>query len=132
MPDFEETSDSQLPATPALSPRQVDSAIDQNVLAKSPRGGRNRPLFLDPLRREVHVIGHTIALEVQEFVILQLLARRPYWPYSRKEVIDGAHREAYPVTDETLDVFVAALREKLGPFGDYVQTVPGFGLRFKE
>jgi DNA-binding response OmpR family regulator len=33
---------------------------------------------------------------------------------------------------ENIDVHVTTLREKLGEFSDYIQSVPGFGYRFKE
>ncbi len=36
-----------------------------------------------------------------------------------------------PVTEETLDEHITALRDQLGVFYDYVQTVPHIGYRFK-
>jgi DNA-binding response OmpR family regulator len=36
------------------------------------------------------------------------------------------------VVDRTVDVHVAALRRKLGPHGDRIETVRGVGYRLKE
>ena len=133
MPDDEDfTPDVRSPAPTGLVPHRVDAVLDQNLLARRPSGPRNRPLRLDSSRLEVHVVDQTISLPYQQFAILQLLASRPYWPFRRDEVIESVHREDFPLWSETLDDHILALRTRLGPFGDYVQTVPGFGFRFKE
>jgi len=132
MSDEDLTPDVRSPAPTGLVPYRVDAVLDQNLLARRPSGPRNRPLQLDAARCEVHVVDQTITLPYQQFAILQLLASRPYWPFRRDEVIQAVHQENYPLTGQTLDDQILALRTRLGPFGDYVQTVPGFGFRFKE
>jgi two-component system phosphate regulon response regulator PhoB len=132
MSDEDLTPDVRSPAPTGLVPQRVDAVLHQNLLARRPGGQRNRPLRLDASRCEVHVVDQTITLPYQQFAILQLLASRPYWPYRRDEVVEAVHREDFPLLDEALDDHVLALRTRLGPFGDYVQTVPGFGFRFKE
>ena len=46
--------------------------------------------------------------------------------------VDAITSEDCSVTEETLDRHVMTLRDKLGLFSDYVQTVPYIGYRFKE
>jgi two-component system phosphate regulon response regulator PhoB len=73
----------------------------------------------------------TIQLDLVEYRILNVLASRPYHAFPRKRLIEAVSTELEPVTEETLDDFIASLRDKLGFFRDYVQTVPYIGYRFK-
>ena len=66
-----------------------------------------------------------------EFRILLLLASSPYYPFSQLSIANAVTTERLPVTEETVDQHIASLREQLGFFRDYVQTVPYMGYRFK-
>ena len=66
-----------------------------------------------------------------EFRILMLLASQPYRPFSPQTIVASVTSERLPVTEETLDQHIASLREQLGFFRDFVQTVPFMGYRFK-
>jgi DNA-binding response OmpR family regulator len=121
----------------ALEP--VDKAsIDQayadlgTVGRAKQRRKRRIELFFDRERREVRVVGRAIRLTYGEFEIFRLLANNPYWPFSTREVVEGVAKYDCDVTMENIDVHVTTLREKLGEFSDYIQSVPGFGYRFKE
>jgi DNA-binding response OmpR family regulator len=67
-----------------------------------------------------------------EFRILVLLASRPYLPFSHQSIADAVTTERLPVAEDTVDQHIASLRDQLGFFRDYVQTVPYMGYRFKE
>ena len=66
-----------------------------------------------------------------EFRILLFLASRPYHPFPRRAIAEAVATDNDPVTEETIDEHVAVLRDQLGVFYDYVQTVPHIGYRFK-
>jgi DNA-binding response OmpR family regulator len=66
-----------------------------------------------------------------EFRILMLLASKPYLPFSAKSIAAAVTTERESIAEEAVDQYIAALREQLGFFRDYVQTVPYFGYRFK-
>jgi len=66
-----------------------------------------------------------------EFRILMLLASQPYRPFSPQFIAESVTTERQPVSEATLDQHIASLREQLGFFRDYVQTVPYMGYRFK-
>jgi len=66
-----------------------------------------------------------------EFRILMLLASQPYLPFSAQSIAAAVTTERVPVSEDTLDQHIASLREQLGFFRDYVQTVPYMGYRFK-
>jgi two-component system phosphate regulon response regulator PhoB len=89
-------------------------------------------LVINPGRHEVLLQGKPIELTFTEFRILQVLARRPGWVFTRFQIVESVRGEGYPVTDRSVDVHVVGLRKKLGAAGKYIQTVRGVGYRFRE
>jgi two-component system alkaline phosphatase synthesis response regulator PhoP len=93
---------------------------------------RIHELVIDPRRHEVLVNGEPVQLTFTEFAILNHMARRPGWVFTRYQIVDAVRGEDYPVTDRSVDVQVVGLRKKLGVAGKYIETVRGVGYRFKE
>jgi len=89
-------------------------------------------VVINPGRHEVLVGNKPVNLSHTEFKVLQLLARRPGWVYTRYRIVDAVHGEDYPVTERSVDVQIVGLRRKLGRAGKYIETVRGVGYRFKE
>lgn len=90
-----------------------------------------RELVIHPGRHEVKLQGESINLTYTEFALLQFLAKRPGWAFSRSQIVDAVKGEDYPVTERSVDVQVAGLRKKLGSFGGNIETVRGVGYRFR-
>lgn len=88
-------------------------------------------IVIDPKRYEVIVAGNPVSLTVTEFSILDLLARRPGWVFSRQQIIDGVRGYDYVITPRAVDVQVFGLRKKLGTSGECIETVRGIGYRMK-
>jgi DNA-binding response OmpR family regulator len=80
----------------------------------------------------VELSGQAIPLELIEFRILRFLSSRPYKAFTRQQIVRAISSESHPVTVESLDQHIMTLRDKLGLFSDYVQSVPHVGYRFKE
>ncbi|MGB9497653.1 MAG: response regulator [Dissulfuribacterales bacterium] len=93
---------------------------------------RIHDLEIDPGRHEVLVNEKPVQLTFTEFGILDYLARRPGWVFTRFQIVEAVRGEDYPVTDRSVDVQIVGLRKKLGPAGKYIETVRGVGYRFKE
>ncbi len=93
---------------------------------------RIHDLEIDPGRHEVLVNGEPVQLTFTEFGILNYMARRPGWVFTRFQIVEAVRGEDYPVTDRSVDVQIVGLRRKLGPAGKYIETVRGVGYRFKE
>ncbi len=89
-------------------------------------------MVIHPGRHEVTVDGERVDLTFTEFRILHILARRPGWVFTRRQIVDAIHGETYPVTERAVDVQVVALRRKLGDAGDRIETVRGVGYRLKD
>ena len=89
-------------------------------------------LTIHPGRREVLVKGKSVVLTFTEFGILNFLARRPGWVFTRSQIVDAVKGDEYFVTDRAVDVQIVGLRKKLGSAAKVIETVRGVGYRFKE
>ena len=89
-------------------------------------------LQIHPGRHEVLVAGAFVQLTLMEFRILQLLARRPGWVFTRNQILEAAQGDDSIVTTRAVDVHIVALRRKLGPSGDLIETIRGVGYRLQE
>ncbi|MEZ5360342.1 MAG: response regulator transcription factor [Candidatus Zixiibacteriota bacterium] len=110
----------------AVLRRQAEEPPDENTSFTA------HDLTIHPGRHEVLYQNNRIDLTSTEFRLLQLLARRPGWVFTRYQIVDAIHGDDYPVTDRSVDVQVVGLRKKLGDAGAYIETVRGVGYRFKD
>ncbi|MGE4559769.1 MAG: response regulator transcription factor [Desulfobulbus sp.] len=83
-------------------------------------------------RHEVRVNGDEVHLTASEFTILELMAARPGWVFSRQQIIDQIRGYDYSITPRAVDVQIFGLRKKLGPAGSCIETVRGIGYRIRE
>jgi DNA-binding response OmpR family regulator len=88
-------------------------------------------LSIDLGRHEVTVAGEKVELTVVEFRILQFLASKPGWVFSRDSILDYLWGHDKVVTDRTIDVHVRHLREKLGAAAHLVKNVRGVGYKLE-
>ena len=93
---------------------------------------RIHDIVIHPGRHEVLVNDKPVQLTLTEFGILNYLARRPGWVFTRSQIMDAVKGEDYFVTDRSVDVQIVGLRKKLCNAGKFIETVRGVGYRFKE
>jgi two-component system phosphate regulon response regulator PhoB len=89
-------------------------------------------ITLDRRRYRVTVNEQLVELTKSEFRLLDTLIRQPGRAFDRSELIDSALGEDTLVLERTIDVHIRALRKKIGPDADAIETVRGVGYRFKE
>jgi two-component system phosphate regulon response regulator PhoB len=89
-------------------------------------------LSISPGQHEVFIAEQPVNLTATEFRILLTLARKPGWVFTREQIVDAARGENTVVTSRSVDVHIVRLRSKLGPCGDWVETVRGIGYRFRK
>lgn len=89
-------------------------------------------IVVDVARHEVTCEGQPISLTATEFRILHFLASRPGRVLARDEIIDAALGRDTAVFDRTIDVHMASIRRKLGKSGERIETVRGFGYKFRD
>ena len=83
-----------------------------------------------PERRQASVGGKDLPLTPKEFEILRLLISHPGLVFSRGQIQDQVWGMEYLGETRTVDVHIRTLRQKLGPCGEYIETVRGVGYRF--
>ncbi len=83
------------------------------------------PLVLDTGARVARRDGEPIELTAREYAILELLARRKGTVVTRSFIYDHVYDEHEDTLSNVIDVFVAALRRKIGP--DVIRTRRGHG-----
>jgi len=93
---------------------------------------KRKDLVINPGRREVLLKGTQLTLTFSEFEILQLLAKKPGWVYTRNQIVNDVKGDDYPVTERAIDVQIVGLRKKMGKCGDYIETIRGVGYRFRD
>ncbi len=93
---------------------------------------RRGELSIDPASHEVSWGRKMINLTATEYRLLQFLASHPGFVYSRNALIDGALGRDVTVLDRTIDVHIMSLRRKLGKCGEWIETIRGFGYRFRD
>ena len=124
--------------TKPFSPRVLLARIRVVLRRQAPsEDGQEEVLGTDDLvihvgRHEVLSGGVSVPLTHTEFRLLQFLAQKPGWVYSRGQIVTAVQGDDYPVTDRAVDVQVAGLRKKLGEASRHIETVRGAGYRFKE
>ena len=83
-------------------------------------------------KHEVYVKGKLIKLTLTEFKILEFLADKPGWVFTRGQIVDTVRGNGYAITDRAIDFRIVGLRKKLGKVSKYIETVRGVGYRFAE
>jgi two-component system phosphate regulon response regulator PhoB len=122
-----------------FSPKVLVARI-RNVLRRADAGAAGsdeavidrKGIHIHPGQRKVTAGGVPLELTFTEFNILEYLARRPGWVFTRSQIVDSVRGSDYYVTERSVDVHILGLRKKLGDFGDVIETVRGVGYRFKE
>ena len=91
----------------------------------------NDILIIDIDRMSVSVKGKKIDLTGTEFKILQLLASRESWVFSRDQLLNHLWGNEKIVIDRTIDVHINHLREKLGVAGKLIKNIRGIGYKLE-
>ena len=90
------------------------------------------PITIDVERSLATADGKVLKLTAIEFKLLLELAKSDGRVLSRDTLLDRAWGTEVYITDRTVDTHIRRLREKLGKASKYIETVRGFGYRFRE
>jgi DNA-binding response OmpR family regulator len=123
--------------TKPFSPRELVARVRAvlrrtTVQPESAQLIKRGDLTIDVPRHEVSYAGKQVSLTATEFRILEFIAGRPGRVLSRDQIIDAALGHDAAVVDRTIDVHMTALRKKLGKGGEQIETVRGFGYKFRD
>ena len=86
-------------------------------------------LYVNPVRHIVQVDGNEVVLTLKEFELLSLLISRQGIVFTRAQLLDEIWGYGFDGESRTVDVHIRTLRQKLGPAGNYIETVRGIGYK---
>jgi two-component system phosphate regulon response regulator PhoB len=89
------------------------------------------PLRIDRAEHRVSVDGAHVELTPTEFKLLLTLAERRGRVQARAHLLETVWEAAPDIQTRTVDMHVQRLRMKLGPAGELIETVRGFGYRMR-
>jgi DNA-binding response OmpR family regulator len=122
--------------TKPFSPREVVLRIKAIL-----RRGEGKPaeerlnaglISIDPSRHRVSVAGKQVHLTSIEFKLLRTLLQRRGRVQARDRLLNDVWGYESIIDTRTVDTHMRRLREKLGKAGNAIETVRGFGYRFRE
>ena len=88
------------------------------------------PLTLDPATHQVTLNGDPLALSAREFALLHALLEQPGVPLSRAQLEERLYGWNEEIESNTVEVYIHALRRKLG--AEWIRNVRGVGYRIPE
>jgi len=90
-------------------------------------------LTLYPKQYKALLNGNNLHLTFTEFQLITCLVRHPRQIFTRQELLEMVwHDDALTVTNRTVDTHMKNLRDKLGDFSQYIETIWGIGYRFND
>ena len=89
-------------------------------------------LTLDPGQHTVTLAGERITLTYKEYELLKLFLSHPGTAFSREQLLHDIWNTDYAVETRTVDMHIRTLRQKLGEYGRYIETIRGVGYRLEE
>lgn len=114
-----------------VKPFDLDELIARMRALARRRAGRSTPrielgaVCIDPAARTVSRDGEPVGLSAREYALLAALAARPGAVLSKAQLEDKMYGWGEEVGSNTVEVYVHALRKKLG--ADLIRTVRGLG-----
>jgi two-component system, OmpR family, alkaline phosphatase synthesis response regulator PhoP len=124
-----------------ISPRKVLARIksvirrtsnDYERPVKLEENIKFKNLEIDSSSHSVRIDEREIFFPKKEFQLLHFLLSNRGKVYSREILLNQIWGENIYVVDRTVDVHVAKVREKLGEYSDYIETIKGLGYRFRD
>ena len=88
-------------------------------------------LTLDEGQHTVTIDGQRITLTYKEYELLRLFLSHPGMAFSREQLLQTVWNTDYAVETRTVDMHIRTLRQKLGDYGRYIETIRGVGYRLE-
>ena len=93
---------------------------------------RWRGLELDLVHHRIFTDGAEISLRPLEFKLITIFLENPGRMFNRRELLEEVWGVSGEVNTRTVDTHVRRLRERLGTYGEAVETMHGFGYRLRD
>lgn len=106
--------------------RRTHRSGESNKAAAVLRAG---PLSFDRRSLDVRCDDRRVEVSVKEREIFKLLISDPGRVFSRERILNSVWSTCADPMTNVVDVYIARLRKKLGPYGNRIKTVRGAGYR---
>lgn len=111
-------------------------AVLRRVRQQPPAAGegstvRVGPVVIDTGASQAEVDGEPLSLTPTEYRLLLVLMERRGRVQSRSQLLEAVWETTAEITTRTVDMHVQRLRAKLGGHAELIETVRGFGYRFR-
>ena len=127
----------QKPVSPRVLVARVKAMLRRSEVSAAPADGSREKeqikiegIEIDRGSYRVKIDGNEVFFPRKEFELLFYLASHPGRVYSRDNLLNQVWGDGAFVVERTVDVHVFKVREKLGPYGEKIETVKGVGYRF--
>ena len=90
-----------------------------------------KSLLLDENQHTVTIDGQRVVLTYKEYELLRLFLSHPGMAFSREQLLQTVWNTDYAVETRTVDMHIRTLRQKLGQYGRYIETIRGVGYRLE-
>lgn len=126
------------PFSPKVLFSRVKAVLRRHSTGEAPAAETSGKIYkfgafeLDASKYQVKKNGKNVALTLSEFGILHRLVANRGRVMTRNQLLDNVQNDNAFIVDRNIDVHIAALRKKLGPGFDMIETVRGVGYRFTE
>ena len=89
-------------------------------------------LTLDENQHTVTIDDQRVVLTYKEYELLRLFLSHPGMAFSREQLLQTVWNTEYAVETRTVDMHIRTLRQKLGDYGRYIETIRGVGYRLED
>ncbi len=122
-----------------ISPRKVIARVksvirraysEKDKTIKTDEYIKFKNLEVDTVAHSVKIDNEDVFFPKKEFQLLHFLLSNRGKVLSRDVLLNHIWGENIYVVDRTIDVHVAKVREKLGDYSEYIETIKGLGYRF--
>ena len=89
-------------------------------------------LVLNPDEHTVMIDGKRVTLTYKEYELLHLFLSHPGIAFSREQLLNKIWNSEYFIETRTIDMHIRTLRQKLGDYGQLIETVRNVGYRLED
>ena len=110
---------------------RVKAVLRRCKPAKEPKLLKLDGLVLNPDEHTVAVDGERVVLTYKEYELLHLFLSQPGIAFTREQLLSSVWNTEYLGETRTVDMHIRTLRQKLGNYGNLIETVRNVGYRLE-
>jgi len=110
---------------------RVKAVLCRCKLVKDTKLLKTEGLVLNPNEHTVTVDGKRVILTYKEYELLHLFLSQPGLAFTREQLLSSVWNTEYLGETRTVDMHIRTLRQKLGSYGNLIETVRNVGYRLE-